>query len=98
MLEYLRNDSKDVLKMIIAKVGKKPTLEIPLEVYDSLGLSEDQEVGIEITLQNKPIKRLTDEALANIDATQGIWADDDKIAEAFEYLDRKWKEWKPIEF
>jgi len=84
--------------MIIAKVGKKPTLEIPLEVYDSLGLREDQEVGIEIILQSKPTKRLTDEALAKIDATQGIWADDEKIAEAVEYLNRKWNEWKPIEF
>ncbi len=74
--------------MIIAKVGKKPILEIPLEVYDSLRLSEGQEVGIEVILQKKPIKRLTDEALAPIDATQGIWADDEKISEAFEYLEQ----------
>lgn len=84
--------------MIIAKVGKRSNLAIPIEIYDSLGLREDQEVGIEIILRNKPAKNLTDEALAKIDATQGIWADDKKIAEAFEYLDKKWKEWKPIEF
>ena len=84
--------------MIIAKVGKKPTLEIPIEVYESLGLGEEQEVGIEIIFRNKPTKKLTDEALAQIDATQGIWAEDEKIAEAFEYLEQKWKEWKPIEF
>jgi len=70
--------------MTTAKVGKKPILEIPIEVYDTLGLSEDQEVGIEIILRNKPTKKLTDEALARIDTTQGIWADDEKIAEAFE--------------
>jgi len=98
MLKYLRYDFKDVFRMIIAKVGKKPILKIPVEVYDSLGLSEDQEVGIEIILRNKPTKKLTDEALAKIDATQGIWADDEKIAEAFEYLNKKWKQWKPIEF
>lgn len=57
--------------MIIAKVGKKPTLEIPIEVYDSLGFSEAQEVGIEI-ISHKPTKKLTDEALAQIDAAQGI--------------------------
>ena len=32
-------------------------------------------------------------ALSRTDALQ-----DDKIAEAFEYLNRKWEEWKPIEF
>jgi len=84
--------------MIIAKVGKKPTLEIPLEVYDSLGLSENQEISIEIILRNGLSKRLTDEVLTQIDETQGIWSDDEKIAEAFEYLSKKWKEWKPIKF
>jgi len=84
--------------MIIARVGRKPTLEIPIEIYDSLGLSEEQEVGIEIIFRNKPTQKLTDETLAKIDATQGIWADDEKIAEAFEYLEQKWNEWKPIEF
>ncbi|HIE30215.1 TPA: hypothetical protein EYP66_23370 [Candidatus Poribacteria bacterium] len=59
--------------MIIAKVGKKPTLEIPIEVYDSLGFSEAQEVGIvQKIISHKPTKKLTDEALAQIDAAQGI--------------------------
>jgi len=31
--------------------------------------------------------------LARLEKSRGIWADDEKIKEAFEYLERKWAEW-----
>ena len=39
--------------MIDAKVGKKPFIEIPEHIYDSLGLNEGQSIQVKIT----PVKK-----------------------------------------
>jgi len=83
--------------MITAKIGKKPTLEIPDEIYEALNLVEGQTVDIAI-IATQTHKLTKDEILANLKRTRGIWADDRKIAEAFDYLEKKWKEWEPIKF
>lgn len=83
--------------MITAKVGQKPTLEIPIEVYEALNLVEGQNVQVDIVAARTEVLTKK-EILANLKRTRGVWADDKKIAEAFDYLEGKWKEWKPIEF
>lgn len=85
--------------MITAKVAKRPFLEIPEEVYDALKAKGEKRVKIQLFSERDKKKKLSkEEMLAKLDATQGIWADDEKIEEAFKYLEKKWAEWKPIEF
>ena len=51
---------------------------------------------IQISIASKPgdeRNHSEEKVLARLDRTQGIWADDEKITEAFEYLERKWTEW-----
>ena len=86
--------------VVTAKLGKKPFIKLPVEVYESFDLKEGDTVQISIVPKSTPTatEPTKEEKLAKIDATQGIWADDEKIKEAFEYLERKWAEWKPIEF
>lgn len=75
--------------MIKAKVGKKPNIQIPDEVYDSLGLAEGQKVEIAIVATNQTDELSKDEILTKLEKTQGIWADNPKIVEAFDYLEKK---------
>jgi len=85
--------------MITAKVAHKPFLQIPPEVYDLLKLTRGEQIEILIASElNDESNRSEEEALAQLDSTQGIWADDEQISEAFEYLERKWAEWKPKAF
>ena len=85
--------------VVTAKLGKKPFIEVPVKVYESFNLKEGDAVQVFIVPKSTPAAtELTkEEKLAKLDATQGIWADDEKIKEAFEYLERKWAEWKPKE-
>ena len=86
--------------VVTAKLGEKPFIELPVEVYESLDLKEGDTVEISIIPKSAPTAAgLTkEEKLAKLEKSRGIWADDEKIKEAFEYLERKWAEWKPIEF
>ena len=79
-----------------AKLSQKPFIELPLEVYESFNLKEGDTVQIFIT--PTATKLTKQEKLARLEKSRGIWADDEKIKAAFEYLERKWAEWKPIEF
>ncbi len=86
--------------VVTAKLGKKPFIKLPVEVYESFDLKEGDTVQISIVPKSTPTAtELTkEEKLAKLEKSQGIWADDEKIKEAFEYLERKWAEWKPVEF
>ena len=82
--------------VVTARLSQKPFIELPAEVYESFNLKEGDTVQIFITpTATKPTKQ---EKLARLEKSRGIWADDENIKEAFEYLERKWAEWKPIEF
>ena len=82
--------------IVTAKLSQKPFIELPLEVYESFNLKEGDTVQIFIT--PTATKLTKQEKLARLEKSRGIWADDEKIKAAFEYLERKWAEWKPIEF
>ena len=73
--------------MIDAKVGKKPFIEIPEHLYNSLGLKEGESIQIQILPAKKQLSK--EEQLKLLEKSQGIWADDEKIAEAFAYLDQR---------
>ena len=78
--------------MTHAKVGKKPFIEISEYLYDSLGLKEGESVEIQILPAKKQLSK--EEQLKMLEKSQGIWADDEKIAEAFAYLGRdRGQEW-----
>jgi hypothetical protein len=74
--------------MVDAKVVEKPFIEIPEQVYDSLGLDVGQSIRITITPAKKMTHQFSKEERQKIlEQTQGIWADDEKIAEVFAYLE-----------
>jgi len=78
--------------MIDAKVGKKPFIEIPEHIYDSLGLNEGQPIQIKIIPAKKQLPK--EEMLKIFEQMQGIWADDKRITEALAYLGReRGQEW-----
>lgn len=82
--------------VVTAKLSQKPFIELPMEVYESFNLKEGDTVQIFIT--PAATKLTKQEKLARLEKSRGIWADDENIKAAFEYLERKWAEWKPIEF
>jgi bifunctional DNA-binding transcriptional regulator/antitoxin component of YhaV-PrlF toxin-antitoxin module len=82
--------------VVTAKLSQKPFIELPMEVYESFNLKEGDNVQIFIT--PTATKMTKQEKLARLEKSRGIWADDENIKAAFEYLERKWAEWKPIEF
>ena len=73
--------------MTRAKVGKKPFIEIPEYLYDSLGLKEGESIEIQILPAKKQLSK--EEQLKMLEKSRGIWADDEKIAEAFAYLEER---------
>jgi len=86
--------------VVTAKLSKKPFIEVPVEVYESFNLKEGDTVQVFIVPKSTAtaMELTKEEKLARLEKSRGIWADDEKIKEAFEYLERKWAEWKPIEF
>ncbi|MCZ6679240.1 MAG: hypothetical protein O7E52_18580 [Candidatus Poribacteria bacterium] len=78
--------------MINAKVAKKPFIEIPEYIYDSLGIKEGDSIQIQILAAKKQLSK--EEKLKLLKQAQGIWADDEKIDEALRYLGRdRGQEW-----
>ncbi len=70
--------------MVDAKVGKRPFIEIPEQVFDSFGLDEGQSIRIIIFPAKKSAHQFSKKERRKIlKQTQGIWADDEKIAEVF---------------
>lgn len=69
--------------VVTAIFSKKPFIELPVEVYESLNLKEGDTVQMFIVPKSTPTA--TD---LTLEKSRGIWADDEKIKEAFEYLDR----------
>ena len=70
--------------MVDAKVGKRPFIEIPEQVFDSLGLDEGQSIRITIMPAKKTAHQFSKkERRKLLKQTQGIWVDDEKIAEVF---------------
>jgi len=86
--------------VVTAKLSQKPFIELPVEVYESFNLKEGDTVQIFIGPKSTPTatKLANKEKLARLEKSRGIWVDDENIKEAFEYLERKWAEWEPIEF
>ena len=80
--------------VVTAKLGKKPFIEVPIEVYESFNLKEGDTVQVFIVPKSTATatKLTKEEKLARLEKSRGIWADDEKIKEAFEYLERKWAE------
>jgi len=86
--------------VVTARLSQKPFIELPVEVYESFDLKEGDTVQIFIVPKSTPAatKLTKREKLSRLEKSRGIWADDENIKEAFEYLGRKWAEWEPIEF
>ena len=85
--------------MITATVTRKPFLQAPPEVYDLLKLRRGEQIQIWIASKPSDERDHSEKkALVRLDSTQGLWPDDEKITSAFEYLERKWAEWKPRAF
>ena len=86
--------------VVTAKLSQKPFIELPVEVYESFNLKEGDTVQIFTFPKSTPTatKLTKKEKLARLEKSRGIWADDENIKEAFEYLEREWAEWEPIEF
>ena len=74
--------------VVTAKLGKKPFIEVPVEVYESFNLKEGDTVQVFIVPKSTPTAaELTkEEKLARFEKSRGIWTDDENIKEAFEYL------------
>lgn len=81
--------------MISATAEKRPFLRMDERDFDALGLHEGDAVELLVLrrgMSAKPLSR--EEKLALLAKTRGVWADDPKIAEAFDYLERQWAEWQ----
>ena len=87
--KFNQSKQKGESTVIDAKVGKKPFIEIPEQLYDSLRLKEGESIQITILPVKKTTRQFREERRKAFEQTQGIWADDEKIAEAFAYLDQR---------
>ena len=69
--------------MVIAKVSKRPFLEVPDSLFDEMDIKEGDQIQIVVLRPiKKEKKKLTkEEKLALLNETRGIWADDEKISE-----------------
>ena len=76
--------------IIDTKVGRKPFIEIPDQVYDSLELKEGESIQVEIMSPKKQLSK--EDKLKLLEKMRKIGGDDEKIAEAFAYLDKKQEE------
>ena len=86
--------------MITARLAQKPYLEISKSAYDQLAKVGEKTVKIAIVSpngKNRPKqsgksnrKTLLDFA----DRTLGMWADDQKIEQAFKELEGRWQQWR----
>jgi hypothetical protein len=77
--------------MVIAKLAKKPYLEISKSLYDEIAKTRKKTVKISIRQNGRKAasgakKTSLKKQLAFAEKTLGIWADDPKIEQAFNEL------------